>query len=144
MILGKDDIKAIADEVMRRLLPILAPKKAESPPSLSEPEWRAQYELKVMALRKQHAEGEEIDIKIRELSQKMPMDLRPLPEQYRSHDRKLLVLELVEDPSRWSVIATLKKQWPNRKRTAWEDGVGPRPSEIPSVQQGRLRALSDD
>jgi len=112
------NIKAIADEVLRRLLPIFASPEASGHPPKSEADWLVQYELKVMALRKQQAEGEQIDIKIRKLSLGIPDEFRPLPEQYRSHDRKLYILELIKDPTRWPMIPQLKKQWPNRKRTA--------------------------
>jgi hypothetical protein len=118
-----------------------AAKEAGIPPSAREIEWWKASDLNMSKTLQQRAKEDRIEVQIRELSLKIPAEFRPLPEQYRSHDRKVYILELVKDPARWSLIPSLKKQWPNRKRTAWEDGVGPSPADFLKAQWDREKEL---
>ena len=118
MILGDDDIKAIADEVMRRMEPWLR----EISPSqrvvsyARQEEVRLEVQQMLRRMEEKRAEEARLDQEIRDRSQKMPADLRPVPEQYKSRRRKELVLELVKDPTRWEQVPLLSKQWPSIPR----------------------------
>ena len=121
MILGKDDINAIADEVLRRLGPILNTLQANSYPSYGIPLARRldinkEMELRLEEWRQKKAEDDRLELEIRLASEKMPVELRPVPEQYKSRSRKVQVLELVKDPTRWAEVPLLSKQWPGVKR----------------------------
>lgn len=115
MILGDDDIKAIADEVMRRLTPLLPPYQARDQPVTRIFDFRKDSEIVLKAAQVKRAERDRIDFEIREYSQKIPENLRPDPDQYKSLSRKKHVLELAKDPTLWEEIPKLSKQWNGRK-----------------------------
>lgn len=124
MILGDDDIKAIADEVLRRLAPILNSMHVSSQGKPDPFTIRRETELLLHRIAEEQAEDDRLERGIREHSQKMPADLRPVPEQYKSRSRKKHVLELVKDPTRWTEIPLLSKQWPSIKRKKPADNTG--------------------
>ena len=124
MILGDDDIKAIADEVLRRLAPILNSMPVSSQGKPDPFTIRREAELILNRIAEEQAEDEHLERGIREHSQKMPADLRPVPEQYKSRSRKKHVLELVKDPTRWAEVPLLSKQWPSIKRKKPADNTG--------------------
>jgi len=124
MTLDQEDIKAIADEVVKRLLPYLAGRTTYAPtdgdiryvsPGNSPPgvrETSRQWADRVLReLEAKREEQERLDSEIRAASAKMPPDLRPHPDQYKSASRKKQVLKMVQDPTRWADIPGLSRQW---------------------------------
>jgi hypothetical protein len=115
MILGDNDIKAIADEILRRLIPHLPTNQAYDQPSTSHSDIRREVEFGLKMIQEKRAERERIDFEIRECSQKIPENFRPDPDQYKSLSRKKYVLKLIKNPTLWAEIPTLSKQWNGRK-----------------------------
>lgn len=68
------------------------------------------------AARAARRQGELDDQEIRAASEKMPPELRPHPDQYKSLSRKKQVLKMVQDPTRWAEIPGLSRQWVKKNK----------------------------
>lgn len=120
LILGDDDIKAIADEVLRRLTPLLSQHQDYNRPHVHFRDFTEEIRIINENYQKKRDEEDRLVSEIIEKSQNIPKEYRPTFEQYKSLSRKKVILELLKDPSRWPEIPMLSKQWPGtpRKNTA--------------------------
>jgi len=108
----------VADIVIARLREegFIPSTSAYSHPLASPLSIRQQAEQSLARYWEKRTKLDALDAEIRQESQKLPVELRPIPEQYKSASRKEEVLELVKDPTRWDKIPKLSKQWPGVKR----------------------------
>jgi len=135
MNLTPEEVEAIASAVTRRMcdnsafIEVLALKLAAHITGEGiSPVARPPQDVSLLAKQalqqyyQKRAEEQRLDGAIREEMQKMPPDLRPVPEQYKSIPRKKHVLELVKDPTRWEDVPPLSKQWPGTPRKKRKNG----------------------
>lgn len=87
-----------------------------SQPLASSMSIRQQADQAIARYWEKKAKHDALDAEIRQESQKLPVELRPTTEQYKSASRKEQVLELLKDPTRWDKIPKLSKQWPGTPR----------------------------
>lgn len=97
-----------------------------SRPLASEPSIQQQVERDLELWRQKQAKSDALDAEIRQESQNLPTELRPIPEQYKSVSRKEEVLELLKDPTQRDKIPKLSRQWPGVKRKKPEDNADKR------------------